>query len=601
MKINALSTRLILILIVMLLIISIIIGLTVYVLTRNILRDTALANLEALASAKNSAIENQIEEYLAFHEIFIDTNTVNNISQLLVAKGEESEQKKEILRKSLRSQMVKIQDLHRVDVANMEEIIIVSTSQELEGILVEDKFNFNNGMPKKSVSRIFIEKGKMFFVHTEPILDFNGEIIAVIFLNWKADAIFEITGEYTGLGNTGETVLGLRQEDKIHFLAPLRFSPDLEKIEPINISGEQAQPMIHATAGQSGTISAKDYRNVSVIAAYRPLKIVDWGVVVKQDVKEIFSKTNLLSRTLIFTTIILIALGVTVIFPISKQFVRPVSTFIKATDAIASNQMETRVSEAGSIEIIKLARSFNHMVEELNKRTNDLQQAQERLVRQKKLALLGQLAGSLSHELRSPLGIISHSAYFLEKELPEPSEQVKKQLDIISRNSKRSIKIINDLLDLSKKKVLKLKYTDITEIISNAFLSIEVPKNVNVKININNDLPDLKVDKSQIEQAFINIINNAIQAMPNGGSLEIEGRVKDNFIEVTIMDTGVGIQKENIQKIFEPLYTTRSKGIGLGLAIVKNIIKGHNGQIEINSKLNKGTKFIIKLPFKKKN
>ncbi len=89
--------------------------------------------------------------------------------------------------------------------------------------------------------------------------------------------------------------------------------------------------------------------------------------------------------------------------------------------------------------------------------------------------------------------------------------------------------------------------------------------------------------------------------MPNGGSLEIEGRVKDNFIEVTIMDTGVGIQKENIQKIFEPLYTTRSKGIGLGLAIVKNIIKGHNGQIEINSKLNKGTKFIIKLPFKKKN
>ena len=129
--------------------------------------------------------------------------------------------------------------------------------------------------------------------------------------------------------------------------------------------------------------------------------------------------------------------------------------------------------------------------------------------------------------------------------------------------------------------------------------SIEIPQNINVKTEFNETTTELLLDPGQIRQVFSNIITNAIQAMPEGGNLEIAIRSKDGYVCIEFKDSGKGIAEENYQRLFEPLFTTRAKGIGLGLAIAKDIIDKHKGKIKIKSHARKGTTVTITLPFGK--
>ncbi len=115
-----------------------------------------------------------------------------------------------------------------------------------------------------------------------------------------------------------------------------------------------------------------------------------------------------------------------------------------------------------------------------------------------------------------------------------------------------------------------------------------------------NDLPEIAIDPGQIQQVLVNILTNAVQAMPEGGKLTIGAKQRDELLEVEIADTGCGISQEVIGKIFDPLFTTKAKGIGLGLAVCKSIIDRHEGSIEVKSEVGKGTTFTTKLPLKAK-
>lgn len=229
-------------------------------------------------------------------------------------------------------------------------------------------------------------------------------------------------------------------------------------------------------------------------------------------------------------------------------------------------------------------------------RTKELKEAQDRLLRAERLAITGQFGASVGHELRNPLGVIKNSAYYLKMKLGNADEKVKKHLKIIEREISISNKIINDLLNFTGVKEPTLQETDVNFLVKEALSRSQIPTEVAVVTKLMEELSPLVADPDQIEQVFINMISNAVQAMSDGGRLEIVTKAEDGFIVTEFKDNGCGIPEENLEKIFEPLFTTKAKGIGLGLAVSRTMVEGHGGIIEVESEVGKGSTFTVRLP-----
>jgi PAS domain S-box-containing protein len=258
---------------------------------------------------------------------------------------------------------------------------------------------------------------------------------------------------------------------------------------------------------------------------------------------------------------------------------------------------------------------------ELEQKMALLQEAQEELVRKEKLAILGQLSGSVGHELRNPLGVMSNAVYFLKMVLSEADETVREYLGIIKHEIDNSQRIITDLLDFARTKPPRTKRIAVSELIEQSLGRCAVPDNVEHRVEIARTLPALWVDPLQTGQVLQNLITNAVQAMPRGGSLRIgaksvrcamfdvrcfegnnvERRTSNvapdgDFIEISVEDSGEGITPENLKKLFQPLFTTKPKGIGLGLVVCKNLAAANGGRIGVESRLGEGTTFSVLLP-----
>ena len=234
----------------------------------------------------------------------------------------------------------------------------------------------------------------------------------------------------------------------------------------------------------------------------------------------------------------------------------------------------------------------------------ELRVAQEQLIRSEKLAAIGQLAGGVGHELRNPLGAIKNAVYYIKgkvakSELGQKEPRVIEFLDIMEDEINTSAKIINDLLGFSRVGKPSVLPTKIEKIIEDTLARIAIPENIELVKKLDTELPEVEVDPGQIEQVLVNIITNAVEAMPEAGRLLIVAGGKDKFLEVEVADTGCGISQESIDKIFDPLFTTKAKGIGLGLAVCKAIIDRHEGNIAVKSKVGKGTTFNLKLPLRR--
>ncbi|MCJ7569735.1 MAG: ATP-binding protein [Anaerolineales bacterium] len=222
---------------------------------------------------------------------------------------------------------------------------------------------------------------------------------------------------------------------------------------------------------------------------------------------------------------------------------------------------------------------------------------QERLVRTEKLAVLGQLAGGVGHELRNPLGAIKNAAYFLNMALEEPEQEIKETLEILEKEVATSERIISSLLDFARQKPPSRRKVNVNEVLQEALSHVEVPENVAVERQLDETLPVILTDPDQLVQVFGNIILNGIQAMPDGGQLVVKTEIPDpEWVTISVTDTGMGIPEENLDKLFEPLFTTKARGIGLGLAITRTLVEGHGGTLEVQSEVGEGSTFTVRLP-----
>jgi len=245
-----------------------------------------------------------------------------------------------------------------------------------------------------------------------------------------------------------------------------------------------------------------------------------------------------------------------------------------------------------------------HLEEMVDERTRELNKAQERLLRQERLAALGQLAGSIAHELRNPLGVISNATAYLSMIQPDADEKVREYIEIIQSETRTSEKIIDDLMDYARLQTVERKPADISEIIRNAQRRNPAPAHIKVSAEVPSDLPLVLVNATQIEQVIGNLLTNAYQAMPSAGKLHIKAEffgdlIDGEWIKVTMKDNGEGLTQEDMERIFEPLFTTKAKGIGLGLAVSKKIIDANQGRISVESQQGKGSTFTLYLPIHK--
>jgi PAS domain S-box-containing protein len=244
-------------------------------------------------------------------------------------------------------------------------------------------------------------------------------------------------------------------------------------------------------------------------------------------------------------------------------------------------------------------RKLNEELElKVQERTRQLLEAQEDLVRKEKLATLGQVAGIVGHELRNPLGVMNNAVYFLQTVLTEADETTRDYLGIIKDEIIHADRIVGDLLDSVRTKPPQTVSVSVEEMIGQTLNSCKIPDSIEVKLDIPAALAPLWVDAQQIQQVFRNLISNGLEAMPEGGTLQI--RAVDNeqgeTIAVSIQDTGNGMTPEQMEHLFQPLYTTKARGIGLGLMVVKNLTRANGGEVTVQSEHGRGTTFTVTLP-----
>jgi signal transduction histidine kinase len=224
-----------------------------------------------------------------------------------------------------------------------------------------------------------------------------------------------------------------------------------------------------------------------------------------------------------------------------------------------------------------------------------VQQLSEELVRKERLAALGRLAGGVSHEIRHPLGVIKNSVYYLRMVLP-PDDKVLKHLAILDGEVATADRIVSELLEFTGATPTNRMVTDPTALVRDVLGRTSLDGHVTVATRLDARCPAISVDPEQIKQVLGNLITNAIQAMPRGGTLTVETVEADGGMLMTVSDTGVGIPPDHLDEIFEPFFTTKAKGIGLGLTRVKDLIEANGGTIGVESVPGRGSRFLVRLP-----
>jgi signal transduction histidine kinase len=240
---------------------------------------------------------------------------------------------------------------------------------------------------------------------------------------------------------------------------------------------------------------------------------------------------------------------------------------------------------------------------------NDISERQileKQLQDQERLAAIGATAGMVGHDIRNPLQSMIGELFLSRKELenlPESDAKkyLKESIQSIEDNAFYINKIVTDLQDFAKPLAASIEETNFKRIVDDVLATLKAPENVKVTYSLEPYFEKIMTDPSAMKRIITNLCSNAIQAMPKGGKLTLNAVLKDEEVFITVQDTGVGIADETKNKLFKPLFTTKSKGQGFGLAVVKKLTEALNGKVLVESEVGKGTRFILEFPILKAN
>jgi len=300
------------------------------------------------------------------------------------------------------------------------------------------------------------------------------------------------------------------------------------------------------------------------------------------------------NERLVFIALVPGILAAIIAVPIAQVITQPVAELVEAHRRLAQGDMTVRVQTYGSGELAMLGRSFNSMVKTLHN-------TQQELLQKEKLASMGQLAAGVAHEINNPLGTILLFSEAMIKDIPEGDPR-RDDLKMIINETTRCKNIVADLLNFARQQEVLTQETDVHALLEQVIEEVRHQPNfegVRIVRQFDPNLPTIQADAAQLQQVFINLLNNGAEAMEEGGSITLTTRLINNhWVEIQVSDTGCGIPEENLGKLFTPFFTTKppGKGTGLGLSIVYGIVKMHHGQITVQSQVGQGTIFTVTLP-----
>ena len=272
-------------------------------------------------------------------------------------------------------------------------------------------------------------------------------------------------------------------------------------------------------------------------------------------------------------------------------------TFAPVMDGGYVNVYGANVTELKQMEQ-ELKLYSEHLELLVKERTKELLEAE-------RLAAIGEVTTMVGHDLRNPLQVLVNVSYLIKKKImssPACAKAAEKRgilnyMATLEKQVDYMNKIVSDLRDLAARLSPQMMNLSLRQIVEGTFALIDVPESIMVRVDVDEGLPKIMADPFMLRRVVTNLVMNAIQAMPDGGVLTVKASKEDEMMLLSVQDTGVGIPKENLDKIFQPFFTTKAKGQGLGLAVCKRMVEAHGGAIEVESELGAGTTFTIKLPY----
>lgn len=438
-------------------------------------------------------------------------------------------------------------------------------------------------------------EGNWFITGYEPLLDKNKKVIGAIGLGYKAlDKYLEKTISDIKIGQTGYVYIMNSNGDVL--------------VHP-NIKGQNIGSFDFSKEifkGKHGVIEYK-FNDVSKLAAYKYFEPWDWYIVTTANYDDLKSSSkSILNMTLFMVLIILVMASILALF-LANTLVKPINELKRCMEIASSGDLTVHCDIKSKDEIGILASSFNHMIKE-NKRLMEEKEQYDKLKTE--------FIANMSHELRTPLNIIFSAVQLSSLNIsnnPEAfaNKKMNQHLTIIKQNCYRLLRLVNNIIDITKIDSgfmeLNLQKANIVEVIENITLSTaEYVESKSRNLIFDTDIEEkiMNFDLEKMERIMLNLISNATKFTKPGDTIQVTIYDKEEFIVISVKDTGIGISQDNLEQIFErfkqigPLLSRTHEGSGIGLSLVKSLVQMHDGKISAKSKYGEGTEFIIELPVK---
>jgi signal transduction histidine kinase len=435
---------------------------------------------------------------------------------------------------------------------DLNNSVSIETSEYTKQCLTTDNALWNFSSPDSSITGIMLVENKLMLIATRPILTSNaqGPIIGGMLFGRYLDSV---------------------EIEQLKTITNLNFA-----IESIT-SFEEKQIATSLLSNNQVNIIKENNNEISGYALINDIHSNPTLILQVNEDRVLFQQGDFAEYVFIAASAVLtIILAIVTIYMLEKYVFKPMANI---ATSIETAPYESNAKRNSSDEISIVENTVKNMVN-------------------KKMDAMNEVSTMVAHDLRNPLQGICGASYYLRKNLPKRAQLIEKDiemLDTIDNCVTYSNKIVSDLLDYSSKIKLDLVKTTVKVLLTESLAMVSAPGNIKVLKDFEKNF-DVVVDKVKTERVFGNLIKNAFDAMPTGGELHISSKKIGKKVRIDFSDTGTGMSKEVLSKIWTPFFTTKAKGMGIGLSICKRIIEEHNGKIEVESKEGKGTKFTVFLP-----
>ncbi len=568
-------------------------------ISEGMIRQNTALHLQNLVEVKETAIEQWIQERIKDGKILVQSREIKSLDP----------EKIEALLKFKRG-------LHP---AYRELLVVDARGKEVSSLPPQGTSEKEEWFQQAKVKGAYISppvlpaasKSPVFTVSL-PILDENGRFLGVlkelVEMDYVAELIFE-----PHLGKTGKLLLAnLRGEILLH-----------ERPSELIRSGISRVPYFEKFSfTPTRTAVYEDPQGNEVLGAWKWVRGLQCYLIAEQDTQEAFQPIRQLTeRALILFAISTFGILVVAYWAVGTV-TQPIQQLSSTVESFAAGNFDKAMVVDQRDEIGKLIEGFTQMAAKLRKAHGELEgkvrasntelekayyllkERQEQLIRSEKMAALGQLSAGVAHEIRNPLTSIKIFIQTLEKEI-DLDESQREDFRIIKKEIDRLNEIVVRFLHFARPEDPQFQPVNINGLMTdtlNLLLGRIKGHGIRLEVSLSPDLPPVQGDPKQLDQVFLNLLLNAVEAMPGGGILTIQSSVRavpeteGKVLRIVIRDTGPGIRDQDRPYLFDPFFTTKDGGTGMGLSIAYSIVQKHNGQIEVESKEGRGASFIVSLP-----